>query len=722
MTENNSVQTILQNKFGYSSFRHGQKEIIDNVLAGKDSFVLMPTGGGKSLCYQIPALILKGITIVVSPLIALMKDQVDALRVNGIPAAFLNSTLSPEAQREIAAQMKNGDIKLLYVAPERIFSNEGRFLTFLKECNISMFAIDEAHCISQWGHDFRPEYRQLAQLKDYFPSTPIIALTATADSLTRDDILDKLNLKQPKTFVSSFNRANINYSVLPKKNYYDQLVDYLRLHKTDSGIIYCLSRASTEDLAEKLTKDGFPARPYNAGLDQNTRAKHQEAFLRDDVNIMVATVAFGMGINKSNVRYVIHVDLPKNIEGYYQETGRAGRDGLASDAVLFYSPADAIKLKSFAQVENNPEQTKILLTKLTKMQQFCELRTCRRKYLLNYFGESTSNYCGSCDVCLSDYEKVDATIDAQKILSAVYRLDQRFGANYVVDVLRGAQSEKIKEEHKLLKTYGIGKEIPKEQWIGNIQELIQLGYLKQSEGQYPVLQLTENSEKVLRGGEKVLLVKAAPQKTKAQPKEKQGILEYEKPLFEKLRVIRKELADKENVPPYVILSDATLIEMAAFLPLSGPDLRKISGIGDIKLGLYGKSFLDGIVDYCNENKLESKISAKAEKRETKKPKEEKTNDTKLVTLQLFRQDMSPAEIGQLRGLSPTTIESHLSHFVYTGELEVEALVSKEKIPMIKKAISVKGDQVLSPIKEMLGEKYSYGEIKAVISWMRRENN
>jgi ATP-dependent DNA helicase RecQ len=722
MSGSGNVLSILKHKFGYSSFRLEQEEIIDHVLAGKDTFVLMPTGGGKSLCYQIPALALDGITVVVSPLIALMKDQVDALRVNGISAAFLNSTQGIETQKEIARQMKSGELKLLYVAPERIFSNEGRFMQFLKECKVSLFAIDEAHCISQWGHDFRPEYRQLAQLKVFFPNVPIIALTATADALTRDDILDKLNLQQPKTFVSSFNRANITYSIGNKRNYYEQLLGYLDLHKSDSGIIYCLSRTSTEDLADKLTRDGFSAKAYHAGLDQSVRAANQELFLRDEVQIMVATIAFGMGINKSNVRFVIHVDLPKNIEGYYQETGRAGRDGLQSDALLFYSPADVIKLRSFAQVENNPEQTKILLAKLNKMQQFCEIRTCRRKYLLNYFGEPAANFCGSCDVCLADYEKIDATVEAQKILSAVYRLEQRFGANYVVDILRGSQSEKIKEEHKLLKTYGIGKDVSKDVWLGYIQDLTQLGYLKQSDGQYPVLQLTELSDTVLRGGEKVWLIKAAAKKPVAVSKEKQGAVSYEKPLFERLRAVRKVLADKENVPGYVILSDASLIEMAAYLPLNGADLRKISGIGDIKLGLYGKSFLSAIEEYCQENKLTTRINQKNPKREQQRsPREEKTNDTKLVTLQLYKQDMGISEIAQLRELSTNTIESHLAHFVLTGELEVGTLVAKAKIPAIEKAISLKGDMALSPIKEYLGDGYSYGEIKAVINWLRKGN-
>jgi ATP-dependent DNA helicase RecQ len=711
-------EQILQHQFGYSKFRHSQKEIIDHVMSGKDSFVLMPTGGGKSLCYQIPALAMAGVTIVVSPLIALMKDQVDALRVGGISAAFLNSTQSADEQRYIANELRNGGLKMLYVAPERMFSNEGRFLEYLKECNVSLFAIDEAHCISQWGHDFRPEYRQLAQLKEHFPKTPIIALTATADAQTRDDILDKLNLNRPRTFVSSFNRANIYYYIERKKNYYERLVEYLRQHENDCGIIYCLSRAGTEELAEKLRKDGFLAKPYNAGLDQATRQKHQEEFLRDDIRIIVATVAFGMGINKSNVRFVVHVDLPKNIEGYYQETGRAGRDGLPSEAILFYSAGDVMKLRKFAEVDGNPEQTKIMIGKLNKMQSLCEIRTCRRKFLLNYFGETAPNQCGSCDVCLSDYEKTDATIEAQKVLSAVYRLQENYGSQYVVDFLKGSQSEKIKSEHKELKTYGVGADLPRERWLDYIKDMVQLGFLKQSEGQYPVLQLTDASRKVLKGEEKVWLVQAATRKEEAKHEPKEAI-SYEKPLFERLKNVRKTLADKENVAGYQILSDATLIEMAAYLPQTEPSLRRISGIGDVKLALYGSHFLNEILHYCQENRLSSRIENKSQKRE-RKPSEEKINDTKQASFQLFRQGHSVTEIGQMRNLQTSTIESHLAYFIMTGEMEVTEVVPKHKIPAIEKAIAQVGDLTLSPIKEVLGNEYSYGEIRAVLGWRKRK--
>jgi ATP-dependent DNA helicase RecQ len=700
---------ILKEKFGYNAFRLEQEAIIQSVLQKRDTFALMPTGGGKSLCYQIPALMFDGLTVVISPLIALMKDQVDALRVNGIAAAFLNSTQGYQEQNDIINKIKAKELKLLYLAPE------SNFIRQLSSFNVSLIAIDEAHCISHWGHDFRPEYLTLAHLKRSFSSVPVIALTATADKLTRKDILEKLELNNPSVFVSSFNRANIRYTVDNKRNSTEKLFDFLEQRKDESGIVYCLSRASTERLAEDLAQEGFQALPYHAGLDKEVRARHQELFLRDEVKIMVATVAFGMGIDKSNVRYVVHMDLPKNIESYYQETGRAGRDGLDSEALLFYSYADVTKMKKFVEVENNPEQTEIYLKKLNQMAEYGDLITCRRKYLLNYFDEEATHFCGNCDVCLTRVEQVDGTVLAQKVLSAVARLQERFGAGYVIDFLRGSHSAKMQEEHRQLKTFGIGADVSKETWGDIIRDLLAQEYLIKSTGMYPVLQLAPKSAAVLKGSEKVMITKTKEKVVATSSHE----VNYEKDLFAQLKEVRRNIANEENVPAYIVLSDATLMELATYLPHNKEEFLKISGFGEVKIEKYGKRFWDVVADYCREHHLKSRIHLKAPKR-VRRERPERETDTKQKSLELFKMGTNIERIAELRNLSSSTIEGHLAFYVQQGTLSIEEVMDTSKLATIQKAIAQTEGKALTPIKELLGDGYSYGEIRIAMAYSEYE--
>jgi ATP-dependent DNA helicase RecQ len=589
---------VLREVFGYDSFRGQQAEIIDHVISGNDALVLMPTGGGKSLCYQIPALCRPGTAVVVSPLIALMKDQVDALNQLGVKAAFINSTLAPYAAREIETRAVDGDIDLLYVAPERFASD--RFLNLLDRISISLFAIDEAHCVSQWGHDFRPEYRRLDLLPMRFSHVPRIALTATADTPTRKDIAENLHLTDAQCFITGFDRPNITYRIETKGNAKQRLLSFLnREHPEDAGIVYCLSRRKTEDVAQWLSENGRPALPYHAGLTQETRQLHQDRFLREDGLIICATVAFGMGIDKPNVRFVAHLNLPKSMEAYYQETGRAGRDGLPANAWMNYDLSDIVSIRSMVASSEAPEaQKRIESRKLDALVGLAETTKCRRQVILSYFGEDQHQPCGNCDTCLEPVETWDATEASRKALSAVYRTGQRFGPAHVIEVLMGRKTEKIRQNgHDKLSVYAIGKDIAQPQWRSIFRQLLAMGYLQVDVEGHGGVYLTEESRPVLRG-EKVVEMRKDPGESKrAMTKRLRDFdtefeNEEDRDLWERLRTLRRELATNQNVPPYVIFSDRTLWEMVRFKPRTLEDMATINGVGVKKLDQYGLAFLD----------------------------------------------------------------------------------------------------------------------------------
>ena len=598
------LQEALKKYFGYDEFRPLQQEIIDDALAGRDVFALLPTGGGKSLCFQLPALLRNGVTIVVSPLIALMKDQVDALRTSGIPATFLNSTLAASEARERFRGLHRNEFRLLYVAPERLMMEN--FLESTLNWNIAQIAIDEAHCISEWGHDFRPEYRELKKLRAQFPDVPIMALTATATKRVRDDIVKQLKLRQPRCYVASFNRPNLTYRVMPKSSAYQQVLDFVRARPNESGIVYCASRKSSDALAEKLTRDGIKALPYHAGMESKERTRNQEAFLRDDARVITATIAFGMGINKPNVRYVIHHDLPKNIEGYYQETGRAGRDGLPSECVLLFSVGDVVKQRRFIEEKSESEQ-RIAHEQLRTMIAYAETRECRRATLLRYFGENYSQgSCNGCDNCLEPRETFDGTIAAQKFLSCVHRVEAKqgfgFGLNHIVEVLVGGTNEAIeKRGHDQLSTFGIGKDLPREQWQRIGRELSRLGFVETAPGKFATLSVTDAGMMALRKRTPITLTKPIEAPAKKVRIQRVGEIECDEELFERLRALRRKIADERDVPAYIIFSDATLRQMAQACPQSKSDFAQIAGVGQQKLKEFAEAFLAEIGEHLRSD-------------------------------------------------------------------------------------------------------------------------
>jgi ATP-dependent DNA helicase RecQ len=708
---------LLKTHFGYDQFLPLQEEIIACVLARRDALVLMPTGGGKSLCFQLPALKLPGVTLVISPLIALMKDQVDYLKANGIPAEFINSTLSRPEIEAIQMEARRGATKILYAAPERLILPE--FQLLLQQISLSLIAVDESHCISEWGHDFRPDYRNLHLLRTMFPQVPVMALTATATLKVREDIIRQLSLEKAKIFISSFNRPNLSYTVLPKRDAYDQLVDILRDHRHEAVIIYCFSRKDTEHLAADLRQEGFAARPYHAGLESEERRLNQEKFIRDEAQIIVATIAFGMGIDKPDVRLVIHYNLPKSIEGYYQETGRAGRDGLPSRCILFYSYADTIKQQYFIRQMENEAERKNAYRKLDQMVDYCELATCRRAYLLSYFGEDyQQGQCGGCDRCFSPQETFDATIISQKIMSAVVRTGQRFGMQYIIDVLLGANNQKIIErDHHTLSVYGIVDDFSKEELRRLINQLVSRRLIAKSGDEFPGLALTPRGREFLQARQEIHLPKPEAVAKPLQKRDK-AASGHDSDLFEKLRLLRKELADEQGVPPFVVFGDLALQQMALYLPQSRESFAKISGVGEAKLKQYSKIFTGVIQAYAEDHNLtEQEIPVK---RSAKTRRPTRLGSTYRETQELVSQKMSIENMASRRGLTAGTIVAHIEKLLSNGEkLDIDYLrPSVEKCAAIQAAFQRSGGTAVSAVREMLGRQFSYEELRIARLFMK----
>jgi ATP-dependent DNA helicase RecQ len=715
-----NLEEALKRYFGFSTFRPGQRQIVEQALQGHDQLVLMPTGGGKSLTYQLPALLLPGLTVVISPLIALMHDQVDRLRENGIDATYINSSLSSSQRSQREQAVLQGRIKLLYVAPERLLTEE--CLALLERCNPSLLAVDEAHCVSEWGHDFRPEYRQIAKVRERFPHLSVLALTATATERVRQDIHSQLQLQDPDIHIASFNRPNLTYEVRPKhKHSYGELLEILRSCAGKSVIIYCQSRKAVESLSQHLQKDGIQAAPYHAGLSAQLRMDTQDRFIRDDVPVLVATVAFGMGIAKPDVRAVIHFDLPRNLEGYYQESGRAGRDGLPARCVLFFSNGDRAKVEYMIAQKSDPQEQRVARSQLSQVVAYAESAVCRRRIQLGYFGEVwEEENCGACDNCLRPVPTEDRSIDAQKFLSCVYRCQERFGMRHTVDVLRGADTEKIRSlGHDKVSTYGIGNDRSLDEWSRLCRTLLHQGLLSQTDDGYPVLKLNALSWEVLRGERQVMVAGVIDQPTtatQARPEEADsGLDAASQGLFEHLRQLRKRLADEQSVPPYVIFPDATLKAMARHRPLTQPQFLQMPGVGSRKAEAYCQTFTDHIRGYCRSFYLPAPLDMPtSQPAATQSAPRETTVPTREHTLALWRQGLSVAEIAQQRSFKPSTIEGHLADLLEAGEaINIDTLVTPIQRRAIEQAFQHLGDQSLKPLKEELGEEISYGMIRLV---------
>ncbi|MDH5426059.1 MAG: DNA helicase RecQ [Gammaproteobacteria bacterium] len=692
---------VLNKVFGYQDFRHQQADIIQALLNNEDAMVLMPTGGGKSLCYQIPAIIREGVGIVVSPLIALMQDQVDALTQLGLSAGYLNSNQTQESQREIEQQLINNEIDLLYITPERLLSN--RMQSLLKQSSISLFAIDEAHCVSQWGHDFRKEYQQLNTLHQQFPGIPRIALTATADKRTRQEIIEQLDLHKAKTYLDSFDRPNIHYQISEQNSKAELLKFIQNSHQNEAGIIYCLSRKKVEEIANWLTEQGLQALPYHAGLHQQMREANQKRFLREDGIIIVATIAFGMGIDKPDVRFVAHLNLPKSIEAYYQETGRAGRDGLPADAWMAYGLKDLMMLKQMIQESDNEMQQRISHSKLDSLMALCETTSCRREHLLNYFDEATKSSCGNCDICISPPETWDATEACRKALSCIYRTEQRFGVGYLTDILLGKSNERILQNgHDKVTTYGIGKDISLNEWKSIYRQLIAMGYININFEQYGALTLTDKARPLLRGEVELKLRKQTKKAAKkSETKAKSALREIDEQLFEALRQCRYDLSKLESVPPYVIFHDKTLIEMSRKRPSTLEQMGHIAGIGEKKRDKFGKQFLDIIKQHKIHPWFKNDLSETINK-----------------TLELYLKEQNTGAVAEQRQLNLSTIYSHLSTAIKHDVIRLEDILEIEHgdITQIKHAMDLcaeGGQEGAKAVFEFLNGEIEYGIINCV---------
>jgi ATP-dependent DNA helicase RecQ len=722
MDKNNTItmKEALRTVFGFEAFRPNQEEIIKNILARRDVFAVMPTGGGKSLCYQLPARMLDGTVVVISPLIALMKDQVDAARENGISAVFINSSMTQKEISDACVSLRQGKTKLLYIAPERFAMPE--FLQLLKGLFLSLFAVDEAHCISEWGHDFRPDYLGLSIIPQEFSNVPIAAFTATATPKVQEDIIAKLGLRSPFIVRASFNRQNLFYEVKSKTKVNLQILELLLNRKGESGIVYRTTRDSVMETAKFLSSHGIKALPYHAGLPADERSNNQEAFSRDEIQVIVATIAFGMGIDKSNVRFVIHADLPKNIENYYQETGRAGRDNDPALCLLFFSRGDIPKIRYFIDMMPDDMERAIAVEKLNRVVEYAEHAVCRRRRLLGFFGENyPEDNCRTCDICTGVVEKTDITRDAQIIMSAISRTGQRFGAGHISDIVSGADTKKVRElKHHEIKTFGAGKDRNKQHWRFIVNELLAQEMLIQEGHPYPVLKLTQRGTDVLYGREKAMaILRMSRPDAKSLSSE-----EYDKALFERLRMLRKEIASSHNVPPFVIFSDRTLRELCIHLPETLPGMRRIHGVGEQKLQQYGESFISVVREYISENpgaqKAVNDTGDFLFRAQTNRSKNKK-GETVEETYELFRNGMSFDDIAKHRKLAPSTIASHLDQLIRSGrDIDITCLIDPAKRDEVAEFFRSSDLLALGPVVEHFSGRVSYEEARIVRAWLQSD--